>query len=47
MREIVPLTEANFVSDADVRTSRSSLAEAPPVGLEPTTDRLEGCCSIL
>ena len=20
---------------------------APPVGLEPTTDRLEGCCSIL
>ncbi len=22
-------------------------AAAPPVGLEPTTDRLEGCCSIL
>ena len=20
---------------------------APPVGIEPTTDRLEGCCSIL
>jgi hypothetical protein len=25
----------------------STRAKAPPVGLEPTTDRLEGCCSIL
>ena len=23
------------------------ICAAPPVGLEPTTDRLEGCCSIL
>jgi hypothetical protein len=28
-----------------VRYRRAGIA--PPVGIEPTTDRLEGCCSIL
>jgi hypothetical protein len=29
------------------RPDSSTMIFAPPVGIEPTTDRLEGCCSIL
>jgi hypothetical protein len=51
----LPLREGNVLIKINVVTERLGKPRwapagprfAPPVGIEPTTDRLEGCCSIL